>query len=142
MKTFLLAATLASAGAPLLAEGNAAAGEEQFARQCTACHVVMNDAGETIAGRNARTGPNLYNVVSRGIGMHPDFNYGDAMMALGATGATWTEESFVAYVMNPTDYLRSALGDPRARGKMAYQVRDAQQAADIFAYLASIDAGL
>ncbi len=31
--------------------GDAAAGEEQFNRQCIACHVVQNEAGEVLAGR-------------------------------------------------------------------------------------------
>ncbi len=145
MKTFTAAAALALLAGPVFADahasGDAAAGGEQFNRQCVACHVVVNDAGETLAGRNAQTGPNLYNIVSRGIGQEPDFNYGDSMLELGATGAMWTEENFVAYVQDPTGYLRTALDDNRARGKMAYQVRDAGQATDIYAFLASLDTG-
>ncbi|MCG3268402.1 cytochrome c family protein [Yoonia sp. I 8.24] len=137
MKTITLAATLAALASPVLAEGDAAAGEQQFNRQCVACHVVRDDAGEVLAGRNARTGPNLYGIDGRALGAIEDFRYGDALVALGETGATWDEESFVAYVQNPTAYLREATGDGRARGKMAYQVRDAQQAADIYAFLAT-----
>ncbi|MDO6590489.1 cytochrome C [Loktanella sp. D2R18] len=138
MKTITLAATLAALASPVLAEGDAAAGEQQFNRQCVACHVVRDDAGEVLAGRNARTGPNLYGIDGRVLAAIEDFRYGDALVALGETSATWDEESFVAYVQNPTAYLREATGDGRARGKMAYQVRDAQQAADIYAFLGTL----
>ncbi len=141
MKTFTAAAAMAILAAPAFAEGDVAAGEEQFNRQCVACHVVVNDAGETLAGRNAQTGPNQYNVLSRGIGMYPDFNYGDSLVEIGETGEMWTEENFVAYVMDPTGWLRETLDNNRARGKMAYQVRDEQQARDIYAFLASLDTG-
>ena len=50
----------------------------------------------------------------------------------------WTEENFVAYVQDPTAWLRAALDDRRARGKMAFRVRDPQAAADIYAYLETL----
>lgn len=137
MKHLTLAAAMALMSAPAIAQ-DAAAGQEQFERQCVACHVVVNDAGETLAGRNAKTGPNLYGVIGRTPGTYPDFEYGDAMVAYGATGAVWAEENFLAYIQDPTDFLRTALDDRRARGKMAFQVRDEQEARDIYAYLASL----
>lgn len=137
MKHLTLAAVMALMSAPAIAQ-DAAAGQEQFERQCVACHVVVNEAGETLAGRNAKTGPNLYGVIGRTPGTYPDFDYGDGMVAYGATGVVWDEETFVGYVQNPTDFLRTALDDRRARGKMAFQVRDEQQARDIYAYLASL----
>jgi cytochrome c len=140
MKIITIAATLAAFASPVLAEGDAAAGEEQFDRQCVACHVVRDDAGEVLAGRSARTGPNLYAIEGRVFGAVEDFRYGDAIIALGEAGTAWDEESFVAYVQNPTAYLREATEDRRARGKMAYQVRDPQQAADIYAFLATFGA--
>jgi len=137
MKHLTLAAAMALMSAPAFAQ-DVAAGQEQFERQCVACHVVVNEAGETLAGRNAQTGPNLYGIVGRTPGAYPDFEYGEAMVAYGATGAVWEEENFVAYVQDPTDFLRTELDDRRARGKMAFQVRDEQQARDIYAYLASL----
>lgn len=142
MKTFSLVGALALVAVPALvqaqASGDPVAGEEQFGRQCVACHVVVNEAGETLAGRNAQTGPNLFGVAGRTPGTYPDFEYGDSMVAFGETGAVWDEEHFVAYVQDPTAYLREVLDDRRARGKMAFQVRDEQQARDIYAYLASL----
>ena len=144
MKAITIAATLAAFASPALAEGDAAgdaaAGEEQFNRQCVACHVVRDDAGEVLAGRSARTGPNLYAIAGRTLGSIEDFRYGDAIVALGEAGTTWDEENFVAFVQDPTDYLREATEAPRARGKMAYRVRDPQEAADIYAFLATFGA--
>ncbi|SMY07043.1 c-type cytochrome [Flavimaricola marinus] len=145
MKHLTLAAAMALLSAPAFADGHAsgdaAAGEEQFNRQCVACHVVVNDAGETLAGRNARTGPNLYNLTGRGIAMHPDFAYGDALVEVGQMdGMTWSEENFVAYVQDPTGWLRETLDNRRARGKMAYQVRAEEDALNLYAYLATFAA--
>ena len=137
MKHLTLSAVMALMSAPAIAQ-DAAAGQEHFERQCVACHVIVNDAGETLAGRNAKTGPNLYGVIGRTPGTYPDFAYGDALVAYGATGAVWGEENFLAYVQDPTDFLRTSLDDRRARGKMAFQVRDEQEARDLYAYLSSL----
>jgi cytochrome c len=144
MKTFTLAAALAVVAAPAFADGHAAtqgdvaAGQAQFDRQCVACHVVADADGNVLAGRNARTGPNLYGVAGRTPGTVEGFRYGDSIVEYGETGATWAEENFVAYVQDPTDYLKTALDNRRARARMSYQVRNEQHAYDIYAYLASL----
>lgn len=146
MKKFTIAAAFAVLAAPAFADGHAAtigdaaAGEEQFNRQCVACHVVADASGEVLAGRNANVGPNLYGIAGRVIGSDEGFRYGDSIVALGESGAVWTEEAFVGYVQDPTGWLRETLEDRRARGKMAYQVRQEDQAYDIFAYLATFAA--
>lgn len=144
MKTTTLAAALAVIAAPAFADGHAAsgngdaaAGEEQFNRQCVACHVVADASGEVLAGRNAKTGPNLYGIAGRTLGSVEDFRYGDSIVELGEGGMVWTEEAFVGYVQDPTDWLRETLDNRRARGKMAYQVREEQQAIDLYAYLST-----
>lgn len=135
--TVLALAGLGLWSAPALAQ-DLANGETQFGRQCVACHVVRSPDGEVLAGRNARTGPNLYGIEGRVIGSVEGFRYGDAMQAMKARGVEWTEERFLAYVQNPTAWLREQLDDRRARGKMAYKVRDPKDAADIHAYLAGL----
>ncbi|MEY1557821.1 cytochrome c family protein [Yoonia sp. R2331] len=145
MKTIKLAAALSVVAAPVFADGHAAtgdaaAGEEQFNRQCVACHVVMDDAGEVLAGRNAKTGPNLYGLAGRQLGVVEDFRYGDSIVELGEAGEVWTEENFVGYVQDPTDWLREKLDNRRARGKMAYQVRKEEEAIDLYAFLATFTA--
>lgn len=117
---------------------DAAEGERQFGRQCVSCHVVRTPEGEVLAGRNARTGPNLHGIEGRVIGSVEDFRYGDAMDRMRERGVTWTEERFTAYVQDPTAWLRAALDDRRARGKMAFRVRDPQAAADIYAFLGTL----
>lgn len=83
MKKFTLAAALSVLAAPVFADGHAptvgdaAAGEEQFNRQCVACHVVADASGEVLAGRNAKTGPNLYGIAGRTLGAVEDFRYSD-----------------------------------------------------------------
>ena len=141
MKHLTVAAALALLSAPAFAQvaaGDAAAGEEVFGRNCVACHVVENEAGEVLAGRNARTGPNLYGIPGRVPGTYPDFEYGDSVIAFGATGAVWDEAHFVGYVQDPTGYLREQLEDRRARGKMAFQLRNEEDALNVYAYIVSL----
>ena len=47
------------------------------------------------------------------------------------------EEQFVAYVQDPTAYLREATGDS-GRSKMTFKVRKEEDAVNLYAYLASI----
>ena len=138
MKNLTLAAAMALMSAPAFAEGEIAAGEESFGRQCVSCHTITNEAGERLAGRGADTGPNLFGVVGRTPGTYPDFEYGDDMVAYGEMGVPWDAATFVVYVQDPTDFLRTALENRRARGKMSFQVRDPDEAANIYAYLASL----
>lgn len=135
----LIALAALGAGAPAIAQDAEAIarGEAAFS-QCQSCHVVRNDAGEVLAGRNGRTGPNLYGVIGRVAGSYPDFRYGDGIVAAGEGGLVWDEASFVAYVMNPTDFLREATGNNRARGNMSFRVRNADQAHDLYAFLTSL----
>ncbi len=140
MTKLALSAAFALIAAPAFAQdmvGDAAAGETEFGRQCVTCHIVANDDGEVLAGRNANIGPNLHGVVGRQPGSVEDFRYGDALVALGETEVVWTEETLAAYVQDTTGYLRAELDDPRARSKMTYKVRDEQTALDISAYLAT-----
>ncbi|MFD0858252.1 c-type cytochrome [Roseovarius aquimarinus] len=118
--------------------GDAAAGEEVFAKQCVTCHVVKDDSGELLAGRNGRQGPNLYGVAGAPVAHVEDFKYGKSTMEAAEKGLEWTEENFVGYVQDPTGWLRDVLEDDRARSKMSWKVRDEQDAKDLYAYLHSI----
>ena len=142
--TLIVAAALLGPGAALAQEepskaprGDSVAGEQQFQRQCIACHVVQDDAGEVLAGRNARVGPNLHGVVGRVAGSYPDYDYSQLMETYGESGSVWEEENFVGYVQDPTGFLREATGEDSGRSKMAYQVRDEQEAYDLYAFLAT-----
>ena len=115
------------------------AGEAAYGKQCVACHVVVNDDGEKLAGRNGKSGPNLYNIAGAGAGMVEDYRYGKSIVAAGAkNGLIWTEETFVAYVQDPKGFLRSFLDDKKARAKMSFKVRNEDDARNIYAYLFSL----
>ena len=117
--------------------GDPTAGEEAF-RQCMTCHVIEDEEGNAIAGRNAMTGPNLYGVIGRQAGTVEDYRYSDAIVEAGEQGLVWDQESFVAYVQDPSGFLREFLDDSGARGKMAYRVRSEEDALDFHAYLQSV----
>ena len=130
----LLIAGPAFAQADLTASGDAEAGESAF-RQCQSCHVVENDAGEILAGRNGRTGPNLYKVVGRTGGTVEGFRYSDLAVAAGEAGLVFDEANFVPYVMDPTAHLREVSGES-GRSKMSYKVRKEEDAVNLYAFLA------
>jgi len=100
----------------------AALGAAAF-RKCQTCHVVVDDEGNTIAGRNAKTGPNLYGVVGRGAGTVEGFRYGQAIVSAGEAGLVWDEEQLVQYLLDPRTFLQTYLDDKGARSKMTYRVR-------------------
>lgn len=120
----------------MAAEGDAEAGERVF-RQCQACHAVINDEGETLAGRG-KVGPNLYGVAGRHAGAVEDFAYSDDLMAAAEQGLEWTPETFVPYVQGPSEFLQEYLGESGARSKMVFRVRSDEDAQDVYAYLASL----
>jgi cytochrome c len=137
-------ATIAALGALLLApvvasaqDGDAAEGESAF-RQCQTCHVVENDEGEVLAGRNAKTGPNLYGLPGRAAASVEDFRYGDGIKEAGEKGLVWNEEEFVKYVQDPTAYLREYTGDDSARSKMSYKARSEEDAHNLWAFISSL----
>ncbi|OAN73685.1 cytochrome C [Jannaschia sp. EhC01] len=126
---------------PVLADGHitgdAEAGERAF-RQCISCHVVVDAEGETLAGRNARTGPNLWGIDGRMIGSVEDFRYSPGLTALMEAEMVWDEASFAAYVQDPTGYIREAAEDDSLRGAMSFRVRSEEDALNLYAYLASL----
>ncbi|TVP72867.1 MAG: cytochrome C [Rhodobacteraceae bacterium] len=113
--------------------GDAAAGEGEF-RQCAACHGIVDPDG-TVIQRLAPTGPNLWGVAGRQAGAYEGYaRFSSAIVAAGEAGTVWNEESFVAFVNDPSGYLREVTGDARARSNMNHRLRGSAE--DIFAYLA------
>lgn len=130
-----VAAAMMSFSAPAFAEGDAEAGEGTF-RTCKSCHMIQDDEGNTIV-KGGRTGPNLYGVVGRTAGT-ADFKYSKDMVAAGEGGLVWDEETFSAYVPDPTGFLKEATGNDKARSKMNKQRLKGTDAADLWAYLESV----
>ncbi len=137
MKLKLAMLALMATTAPALAEGDAAKGEAVF-KQCQACHVVADADGKVLAGKASKTGPNLYGVIGRVAGSYPEFKYGESIVAAGAAGLIWDEVKFVEYVQDPQKFLKTQLNDKSAKGKMAFKVKNAEMAADVYAYLVSL----
>lgn len=141
MKLKLTATVLALLAGPALAQdaptGDAAAGEKVFAK-CQTCHVVANEAGEVLAGKNSKTGPNLYGLPGRVAGTYPEFKYGESIVALGATGFAWNEADFVAYVADPAKFLKEKLDDKAAKSKMSFKLPKEEDAKNVWAFIASL----
>ncbi|MBS8228300.1 c-type cytochrome [Vannielia litorea] len=148
LATLALAALLAG---PALAEsheaaemaaptGDAAEGEAIFAKRCVTCHVVQDADGNTLAGRASKTGPNLFNVAGHVAGAVEDFRYGKDLVAAGEEGGLmWTEENFVAYVQDPRGFLKEFIGDSGAKSKMSFRLKGEEDAANVYAYLVSLN---
>ncbi len=144
MKHTVSAVLLLMLTSSVLADGNPVtgdviAGEIAYSKQCVACHVVVNDDGKKLAGRNGKSGPNLYNIAGAVAGMVEGYRYGKSIVAAGAENSlVWTEDTFVAYVQDPKGFLRTYLDDKKARAKMSYKVRNEEDARNIYAYLFSL----
>ncbi len=136
-KLSLAAASLSLLAAPAFA-GDPAAGEAAFG-QCQTCHVVATEDGEVLAGRNARSGPNLYGIVGRQAGTVDGFRYQASIVQAGEEGLVWDEENLVPYLLNPPGFLTETLGS-RARSGMSHRVRTEDQARDLVAFLAQFGA--
>ena len=136
MKLHLTLVALIATTAPAFAAGDAAKGEATF-KQCQACHVVADGEGNVLAGKAGKAGPNLHGLFGRVAGTYPDFKYGEDLIAAGAAGLVWDEANFVEYVQDPSAFLKATLNDKGAKGKMQFKVKNAEIAADLYAYLAT-----
>lgn len=145
MKTSLLAtlATFALA-MPALAQdaaGDAAKGEAEF-KKCKACHMIQAPDGTDIV-KGGKTGPNLYGVVGRPYAAEEGYKYGEGLIELAEKNPdhVWDAEHLIAYVTDPTAYVKKHTGDKAAKSKMTFKL--AKHQADVVAFLAqhSPDAG-
>ena len=139
-RTILTAAAIALAG-PVYADahlgpGDPEAGAEAFGK-CQSCHVVQNDAGEVLAGRNGKTGPNLFGIVGRQAGSVDGFRYRNSIVEAGEGGLVWDVETLTAYLQDPNAFLRETLDSNRARSGMAFRVNDEAEAQNLAAFLAT-----
>ncbi|MBX2886276.1 MAG: c-type cytochrome [Granulosicoccus sp.] len=82
-----------STSAQAASTGNPVKGAELF-KQCTACHMVGEDAQNTV-------GPNLNHIFGRKAAAVEGYNYSDAMKAKGEEGLLWEEKSLYTFIAGP-----------------------------------------
>lgn len=137
MRLFHAVAVATLLATPVLAdEGDPAAGEASF-KKCQACHVVANEAGEVLAGKAGKTGPNLFGVIGRQAGSYEGFRYKQSIVDAGNAGLIWTPELVANFIQDPTAFLKEYTGDAGARSGMSFKVRDDDEAENLAAFLAT-----
>lgn len=106
--------------AQLLAEGDAAAGEQVFAK-CVSCHTINS------GGQNG-IGPNLFGVLGKPIGQHvAGFAYSDA---LSGHGGDWSYENMDAWLKSPRAFANgtkmsfAGLGKAEDRANVILYLRE------------------
>ncbi|QMU58950.1 MAG: c-type cytochrome [Boseongicola sp.] len=106
--------------AEVYAMADAGSGERLF-RQCQACHKVDDGANGT--------GPHLFGVVGRDVGVIDGYAYSGAMAAFGGA---WTPEALSEFLTSPSGYLDGTKMNYRGMG-------DAEDRANLIAWLDSLD---
>ncbi len=105
----------------LMAAADAASGEKG-AKKCTSCHTFDQGGAD-------KQGPNLWNIVNRGIGSDSDFGYSDALK--GLSDQQWTFENLSAFLEKPKKFAPGT--------KMSFAgVKKPGARADLLAYLRSL----
>ena len=107
-----------AATAPSLPKGDAARGEQVYAR-CMACHSVTEN----------RIGPRHCGVFGRRAGSVPGFDYSPAMKR---ANIVWNEQTLNAFLAAPMNYVPGT-------AMVFAGVPDAQERADVIAWLKSKD---
>jgi len=102
-----------------MAAGDAVRGQRLF-KPCASCHQIGPYA-------TAAYGPQLNGIIGRKAGATADFKYSEAMKK---SGIVWNEQSLAAFMRAPDEVVPGT--------KMRFWgVKDAQQIADLLAYLRS-----
>ena len=129
MISVLAGAALLMAGGSALSQpaapaaaGDAIKGDTVFSQRCSGCHSAGSYNGDG-------TGPDLSGVVGRVGGSAKDFDYSPALKAYGKP---WTPADLDTFLTNPSAMFPGSL--------MAVRVSQAQDRADVIAYLATTKA--
>ncbi len=113
----IAAAIVATTGSAMAAD--AAAGEEVFKKRCASCHALDK----------AKTGPALGGVVGRKAGSTDFKRY----KGLVDADFDWTPELLDEYITDPKAFVTTHTSNKRT--SMTYKLSDAQERADVIAYL-------
>ncbi|MEH6720363.1 MAG: cytochrome c family protein [Aurantimonas endophytica] len=114
----------APAAEPVAVAGDAAAGQSAF-RKCAACHAVGEGAANKI-------GPELNGIVGETVASVEGYSFSPALTTFAAEHPTWTPELLTQWLENPRELVPGT--------KMVFPgIRDADEIANIIAYLATFD---
>ena len=122
MKLIVTLTTLLLLSTNAFAEGDAAKGEKEF-KKCKSCHSIAED------GKN-KTGPNLWNVMNRGVAANEKYKYSKKLLAWAEDNPEWTPELMDKWLTNSKKLVKGT--------KMNYRNKKEQSRADIIAYLQSM----
>lgn len=113
---------LTVSGAALADGPDLAKGKKIFAR-CKACHTLEEGGKDGI-------GPNLHGVFGRTAGTKEGVKYSKAMVAKGAEGLVWSDETLMTYLEKPAAMVPGT--------NMAFPgLKKPEERADLIAYLKS-----
>ena len=130
------AAALVSASAAY-ADGHVTAGEKLVAKHCKACHTISD--GDDVILKGGKIGPNLFGIIGRTAGTYEGFKYGKHTAEAGEKGLAWDEDEIVDYLANPRNYLRTYLGNKKAKSKMSFKMKDEKKRMAVAAYRVSLN---
>lgn len=97
--------------------GDVVRGQALYQAQCTACHNIDSN----------KIGPAHRGVMGRRVGSLPGYRYSDE---LAASRLRWTPQTLNAWLTDPEELVPGQ--------RMGFQVEDAQQRADLIAFLATL----
>lgn len=108
--------------APAVAAGDPANGQKLF-KKCVTCHSLEEG--------KKKIGPSLYKIFGATPGQVAKFRYSKGMVAYGASGVVWNEETLDVWLKKPKDLVKKT--------KMAFPgFKKEQDRADVIAYLKSL----
>jgi cytochrome c len=124
MKQYLLLATVVFLGfTPTVASAQDATAGAAVFKKCAACHATD--------GATNKIGPHLGGLIGRAAGTVAGFNYSKAMVAAGAGGVVWNEETLAKYLVDPKAMVPGT--------KMAFAgLKKPEDIQNVIAYLKSI----
>ena len=114
IKVLLTAATVS-----LIAVGASAETDKAF-RKCASCHSIEE-------GGKSKTGPNLWNIMNRGVATHEDYKYSKALTKWSKENPMWTSELMDEWLTNSKKLVK--------RTKMNFKEKKDKKRADIIEYL-------
>lgn len=106
----------------VLAQGDATKGEKEF-KKCMSCHSIEE------GGKN-KTGPNLWNVMNRGVAAAEGYKYSKGLTKWSEENTEWTPELMDEWLTNSKKLVKGT--------KMMYKNKKEKSRADIIAYLQSM----